>query len=101
MLCNLFIPSAILQLNSASLLGRFPDDYCPCLGHLLVCLLLVSVVLVGIPIGKSVDDVSGAVKEGERSGGLLFVGREKVRSKVFEGVEQLIELLPYPVVCVV
>lgn len=101
MLCYFLIPSAVLELYAAGLLGGLSDDDCPGLCHFFVGVVLVPVVLIGIPVGQAVDDVGGPVQESERGGGLLFVWGKEVGGEVFEGVEQLDELLAHAVVGVV
>ena len=61
----------------------------------------MTVVLEGVPVWQAVDELCGAVEKFERGGGLLFVGRQKVRCEVFQGLEELDELLAHAVVGVV
>lgn len=84
---ELLIPSAVLDVDTTSPLRSFLNDQRPCLGDLVICILLVQSMLKGTPIWEVVNEFGGAVEEGERLRSLCFVGWQKVWSEVGESFE--------------
>jgi hypothetical protein len=72
-----------------------------CPSNLIVCVVLVSLVLVGVPVGESVDHVCDGVEVCEGEAGLGFLWWEIVRCVVAEGFDELEQILADTVVGVV
>jgi hypothetical protein len=98
---QLLVPVSELQSESACCLGSFSDDQCPCPSDLVVCVVLVSLVLVGVPIGESVDHVCDGVEVCEGEAGLGFLWWEIVWCVVAESLNELEQVVAHTVVCVV
>jgi len=75
---QLLVPVPELQSGSSCGLCSFSDDQCPCPSNLIVCVVLVSLILVGVPIRESVDHVRDGVEVCERKAGLGFLWWEIV-----------------------
>lgn len=98
---QLLIPVSELQPEASCSFCRFSDDQCPCPSNLIVRLVLVSLMLVCIPIGKSVDHVCDGVEVGERKSCLSFLRWKIVGCVVAEGLNKLEQILTDPVIGVV
>ena len=98
---QLLVPVSELQSESSCGLGSLSDDQCPCPSYLVICVVLVSLVLVGVPIGESVNHVRDGVKVCEGEAGLSLLWWKIVRCVVTEGLDELEQILAHAVVCVV
>jgi hypothetical protein len=98
---QLLVPVPELQSESACCLGGFSDDQCPCPSNLVVCVVLVSLILVGVPIGESVDHVCDGVEVCEGEAGLGFLWWKIVWRVVAKSLNELEQSVAHTVVCVV
>lgn len=95
------VPVSELQPETSCSLCRFSDDQCPCPSNFVVRLVLVSLVLVCIPVRKSVNHVCDSVEICERKSSLGFLRWKIVGCVVAEGLNELKQILTNPVIGVV